>query len=231
LALEFHASIGRPGRLVVALNRWAVETVAHRIQVASGHAQIAEVLLHRCRAPVRKLEVVLVCAALVGVALQRQLGLSLLDAVGQGGQLPLRLGRQRGLVELEVDRLVAAGIRRLGDARAALALLAAGAIFISGAGAAGQAAIVHAPPAAGAIRIVGALVGALARLAPLTWAAVRIAGALGLGHALVALADEAGFAVLISRALDALSLNADLVVILALVVVVAFGIAGRTACE
>jgi hypothetical protein len=75
----------------------------------------------------------------------------------------------------------------------------------------------------------GADISALAALAALAAWAVGVAGAFRFRDALVGLANESRLAVLIGRALNALPLDADLVVVLALVVVAAFRIAGRTA--
>src|SRR4051812_32348939 len=77
---EVHAAVGGPGGFVVAVHGRLVLTVAHGVQLPGGHAQVGQVLLHRRRAPVGELEVVLLGAALVRVALEHHPPLDRLEA-------------------------------------------------------------------------------------------------------------------------------------------------------
>src|SRR5207302_5718040 len=133
-----------------------------------------------------------------------------LDAVGERAQAALRFAGQRGLVELEAHRAPVAFLRAgLGDASPDLALLSARAVLVDVAGP-HHAAVGDALAAGSAVLVLFTLVGhALAEGALLALAAVGIRRALGLGHALVTLADEAGLAVVVLAALLALPVDAD----------------------
>src|SRR5262249_32756173 len=190
LVSELHPAVLGPRLLVVALAHRPVLSVAHGVQLRRGNTQVNQVLPDAGRAPVGELEVVLLGAALVGVALEGDLleG-ALLDAVGELVELGASLGAQGALVEGEVDRVPVASVRGGLRAGARLAGLPRGAV-VGGRTGVGPAEAVLAPGARGAVGVRGASLGrALAVGTGGARRAVLVGGALGLGGALVALAD------------------------------------------
>src|SRR5690606_25190847 len=91
---ELHAAVPAPGRLVAAVPGRRALAAARGPRTRAGHAEVRELLARRVRAPLAEREVVLLAAALVGVALDDDLAplAAVLDRAGVGLQRGARVG-------------------------------------------------------------------------------------------------------------------------------------------
>src|SRR5262245_25398241 len=104
---ELAAAVPLPGRLVVTLDRGLGLAVAHSVDLGGGDAAVDQVLLHGARTALAEREVVLLAAALVAVALDRDHLPARVRADRPDVLLEqhARVALERGAVVVEVDGL------------------------------------------------------------------------------------------------------------------------------
>src|SRR5450432_973469 len=103
---EVDTSILRPARLIGSLG--VQRSARQGRQLRPVGAEPSQVVAHRLRATLGQREVVLLRAARIGVARERRDAADLLETLDVARERGRRLGRERRLVEVEVDRLEAA---------------------------------------------------------------------------------------------------------------------------
>src|ERR1700677_4641806 len=101
---EFHSPIFGPSRLIVPFHRRPLRAEAHGHELALRYALQQQRPAHRLRAPFAEADVVLARAALVGIALEFQLGVLMRHQIsGIRRDDARKLRPDVGLVEIEID--------------------------------------------------------------------------------------------------------------------------------